>query len=114
LKLNPIASYVAARLSEPSTWAGAALVAAVFGVPPGTIDVVHQLVAAALAAGAVFLPELSAALSTATAAAAAPAAAPAQPVPVVIVPRPSIAAQVDRAPAAAPVAAAPGIDQYAA
>lgn len=59
-KLNPIAAYVAARLCEPSTWAGIALIAAMAGVPPGTVDVIHQVVAALIAAGAVFLPELAA------------------------------------------------------
>lgn len=45
------------RFREPSTWAGLSALAVVFGVPPGTADVIVQAVAAVAAAAAVLLPE---------------------------------------------------------
>ncbi|WP_194286365.1 hypothetical protein [Rhodocyclus gracilis] len=48
---------VLARLREPSTWAGLAALAALFGAPPEHINAVTQLGVAAAGAAAVFLPE---------------------------------------------------------
>lgn len=45
------------RLREPSTMAGLSMLAVLFGVPPGTVDVVVQGLAGALAVGAIFVPE---------------------------------------------------------
>lgn len=35
--------YVLARLREPSTWAGLSALGVVFGIPPGTLDLVAQV-----------------------------------------------------------------------
>jgi hypothetical protein len=45
------------RFREPSTWAGISALLVVFGIPPGTVDVLVQLGIAIAGAGAVFLPE---------------------------------------------------------
>lgn len=47
------------RLREPSTWAGISMLAALFGVPPGTIDLVAQVVGGLAALAAMALPESS-------------------------------------------------------
>lgn len=49
--------YVLKRLKEPSTLAGLGVLAVLFGVPPGTVDVVVQAGAAVLSAAAVLIPE---------------------------------------------------------
>ena len=41
------------RLREPSTWAGLSVLGVVFGLPPGTLELVGQAGRAAI-----FLPEL--------------------------------------------------------
>ena len=48
---------VAARLREPSTWAGIAAIGMIFGLPPGTIDLVGQVVGGVAGLAAVILPE---------------------------------------------------------
>ncbi len=45
------------RLREPSTWAGLSALGLVFGLPPGTIDAIGQLVGGLAAVAAIFLPE---------------------------------------------------------
>lgn len=45
------------RLREPSTWAGISMLAALFGVPPGTIDIVAQVVGGIAALAAMAIPE---------------------------------------------------------
>lgn len=45
------------RLKEPSTWAGLSILAALFGVPPGTIDLIAQVVGGIAALAAIALPE---------------------------------------------------------
>jgi hypothetical protein len=45
------------RLREPSTWAGISILAALFGIPPGTIDLVAQVVGGVAALAAMALPE---------------------------------------------------------
>lgn len=45
------------RLREPSTWAGLAVLGAVFGLPPGTIDAVGQVIGGAASLFAIFMPE---------------------------------------------------------
>ncbi len=45
------------RLREPSTWAGLSALGMVFGLPPGTIDALGQLVGGLAAVAAIFLPE---------------------------------------------------------
>lgn len=49
--------YVVKRLKEPSTLAGLGVLAVLFGVPPGTVDVLVQAGAAVLGAAAVLIPE---------------------------------------------------------
>lgn len=58
----------AARAKEPSTMAGISVLAAVFGIPPGTVDLVTQLIAIVPAVAAIVMPEAKAgAAPTATA-----------------------------------------------
>jgi hypothetical protein len=45
------------RLREPSTWAGLSVLGAVFGLPPGTIDAVGQIIGGGAALLAIFMPE---------------------------------------------------------
>lgn len=45
------------RLREPSTWAGLSALALVFGLPPGTVDLVGQVVAGAGGLAAIVLAE---------------------------------------------------------
>lgn len=45
------------RLSEPSTWAGISALGLVFGLPPGTIDLVGQVVGGIAGLVAIFAPE---------------------------------------------------------
>lgn len=45
------------RLKEPSTLAGLSALALLFGLPPGTVDAIAQIVGGAAALAAVFLPE---------------------------------------------------------
>lgn len=45
------------RLREPSTWAGVAVLGAVFGLPPGAIEAVGQIIGGGAALVAIFLPE---------------------------------------------------------
>lgn len=47
------------RIREPSTWAGIAALGLIFGLPPGTIEAVGQLIGGAAALGAILLPEAS-------------------------------------------------------
>lgn len=49
--------YFVKRLKEPSTLAGLGVLAVLFGVPPGTVDVLVQAGAAVLGAAAVLIPE---------------------------------------------------------
>lgn len=45
------------RLREPSTWAGISILAALVGVPPGTVDLVAQVVGGLAGLAAIMLPE---------------------------------------------------------
>lgn len=47
------------RIKEPSTWAGLSVLAALFGVPPGTFELVSQVVMGAAGLAAIALPESS-------------------------------------------------------
>lgn len=49
------------RLREPSTWAGLAALGLVFGLPPGTIELVGQIVGGVAGLAAIVLPESGAA-----------------------------------------------------
>lgn len=49
--------YILQRLREPSSLAGLGALAMVFGAAPDQVNAVTQLVGAALAAAAVFLPD---------------------------------------------------------
>jgi len=48
---------IVSRLKEPSTWAGLSAIGILFGVPPGTIDLVGQALIAITGAAAIALPE---------------------------------------------------------
>jgi hypothetical protein len=52
-KLAPIVN----RLKEPSTWAGISIFATMFGVPPGTFDLIHMVIAGVAGLAAMALPE---------------------------------------------------------
>jgi hypothetical protein len=45
------------RLREPSTWAGISALGLIFGLPPGTLDLVGQIIGGVAGLGAIFLPE---------------------------------------------------------
>lgn len=45
------------RLREPSTWAGISALGLIFGLPPGTIDLLGQIIGGVAGLGAIFLPE---------------------------------------------------------
>ena len=45
------------RLKEPSTLAGLGVLAALFGVPPGTVEQAAQVVGGAAGLAAILLPE---------------------------------------------------------
>jgi len=45
------------RLSEPSTWAGISALGLVFGLPPGTIDLVGQVIGGVAGLAAIVLGE---------------------------------------------------------
>ena len=45
------------RLKEPSTWAGLSVLGTLFGIPPGALDIVHQVAIGVGAVAAICLPE---------------------------------------------------------
>lgn len=45
------------RLREPSTWAGVSALGLVFGLPPGTIDLIGQVVGGLAGLAAIVLPD---------------------------------------------------------
>lgn len=63
--------HLGARVREPSTWAGISILATMFGAPPGSIDLVSQVITGIAGLFAIVAPE-SKSLPH-----AAPAAAPA-------------------------------------
>lgn len=50
-------SIILKRLREPSTWAGISALGLIFGLPPGTIELVGQVVGGAAGLAAIFLGE---------------------------------------------------------
>lgn len=52
--------HIIARLREPSTWAGVAALGVVFGLPPGTVEAVGQIIGGGAALAAIFLSEKAA------------------------------------------------------
>lgn len=45
------------RLKEPSTWAGLSVLGVLFGLPPGTVEALGQVVGGVAAIGAIVLRE---------------------------------------------------------
>ncbi len=45
------------RIKEPSTWAGLAALGLIFGLPPGTVDALGQVLGGVAALAAIALPE---------------------------------------------------------
>ncbi len=45
------------RLREPSTWAGLSAIGLLFGLPPGTVDLIGQVVGGVAGLAAIFMPE---------------------------------------------------------
>jgi len=48
------------RVREPSTWAGVAALGLIFGLPPGAVELLGQVVGGIAGLAAIFLPEKSA------------------------------------------------------
>ena len=48
---------IAARLKEPSSWAGLSIIGAMAGLNPAYLSTIHGLFTAGMAALAVFIPE---------------------------------------------------------
>lgn len=49
------------RLREPSTWAGISALGLIFGLPPGTIELVGQIIGGVAGLAAIVIPEQKAA-----------------------------------------------------
>ncbi len=45
------------KLREPSTWAGIAILGTIFGLPPGTVEAVGQIVGGVAGVAAIVLDE---------------------------------------------------------
>lgn len=56
--MNKTLFFLLNRLREPSTMAGLSILGALFGLPPGTVEGLGQVVAGVAAVGAVLLPEV--------------------------------------------------------
>lgn len=50
-------NFILSRLREPSTWAGLSVIATILGAPPGSVDLVHQIVAGVAGLVAIAAPE---------------------------------------------------------
>lgn len=50
-------SIILQRLREPSTWAGLSVLGVIFGLPPGTIELVGQVVGGVAALAAIAMAE---------------------------------------------------------
>lgn len=48
------------RLREPSTWAGLSALGLIFGLPPGTVDALGQVLGGVAALASIFIPEQAA------------------------------------------------------
>lgn len=48
---------ILARIKEPSTWAGISAIGLIFGLPPGTIDLVGQVIGGVAGIAAIVMPE---------------------------------------------------------
>ena len=55
--MNPALKKLFSRMREPSTWAGLGIIAALFGVPPGTFELLTQVGMGVAGLVAVALPE---------------------------------------------------------
>lgn len=49
--------FILARLKEPSTWTALSVLGTLAGLPPGTLDLVHQIAIAGIGLAGVCLPE---------------------------------------------------------
>ena len=45
------------RIKEPSTWSALAIIGTLVGMPPGSMDLIHQVVMGGMGLVAVMLPE---------------------------------------------------------
>lgn len=50
-------SFILARLQEPSTWTAIGVIGTIAGLPPGTVDLAHQIVLGIAGLAGIFLPE---------------------------------------------------------
>lgn len=55
--IDTMKNLIIQRLREPSTWAGLSALAVLFGLPPGTVEAVGQIVGGAAAIAAIILAE---------------------------------------------------------
>lgn len=49
--------FLLGRLREPSTWAGLSVIATMLGAPPGSVDLVHQIVVGVTGLASILLTE---------------------------------------------------------
>ena len=50
-------SIIIKRMKEPSTWAGLSALGLIFGMPPGTVEALGQVLGGVAALAAIALPE---------------------------------------------------------
>jgi hypothetical protein len=50
-------NFILARLKEPSTWSALSVIGVMVGMPPGTMDLLQQIVLGGIGLAGVFLPE---------------------------------------------------------
>jgi len=53
--------YILDRIREPSTWTALGVIGTLAGLPPGTLDLVHQVVLGVVGLAGILLPEQKAA-----------------------------------------------------
>lgn len=52
--------FILQRIKEPSTWAAAACIGTLAGMPPGSVDLIHQIVVGVISLAGILLPEKAA------------------------------------------------------
>lgn len=57
LEVNAMKANFLNRIREPSTWAGLSMLGVLFGLPPGTIEGLGQIIGGIAALAAVFMSE---------------------------------------------------------
>jgi hypothetical protein len=57
VEVNAMKANFLNRIKEPSTWAGLSMLGVLFGLPPGTIEGLGQIIGGIAALAAVFMSE---------------------------------------------------------